>query len=134
MNEVIYVFIIEMIPWPSRLKFIPSVKNYKQDILFLLSWYDEHLKYWKLPNETFYELRPQICLSIYLFWSHGITCGMLFPQPGIKPTPLNCNNRVLTTGLPRRPHRSILKRQSIVYIIFGYQLSNFSLISLEYSE
>ena len=36
MNEVIYVFIIEMILRPSELKFIPSVKNYKQDVFFYL--------------------------------------------------------------------------------------------------
>ena len=53
MNEIIYVFIIEMIPWPSQLKFIPSVKNYKQDVFFYLGDVMNIQNIRGLPNETF---------------------------------------------------------------------------------
>ena len=53
MNEVIYVFIIEMIPWPSQFKFIPSVTNYKQDVFFYLEDMMNIQNIRGLPNETF---------------------------------------------------------------------------------
>ena len=52
MNEVIYVFIIEMIPWPSQFKFIPSVTNYKQDVFFYLEDMMNIQNIRGLPNET----------------------------------------------------------------------------------
>ena len=41
-----------------------------------------------------------VILSIFIFWlCHG-ACGILVPQPGIEPTPLQWKHRVPTTGWP----------------------------------
>ena len=42
-----------------------------------------------------------ILLSVFKFWIFGSeVCGILAPQPGIKPAPLALEGKVLTTGLP----------------------------------
>ena len=50
-----------------------------------------------------------ILLLFYVFWFFGHeACGILAPQPGIKPTPPALEGEVLTTGLPRKSQAPFL--------------------------
>ena len=40
-----------------------------------------------------------ILFYVLVFWGYK-ACGILTPQPGIKPTPPALEGKVLTTGLP----------------------------------
>ena len=40
--------------------------------------------------------------------SFNVTSGILVPQPGIEPCPLNCKADFLTTGQPEKSHSSFI--------------------------
>ena len=66
-------------------------------------------------------LTPNLDYIFNYFWPHLPVCGILVPQPGIKPCPLHWKNRVLTTGLPWKSLDNIFLESSAA---LGWLLAN----------
>ena len=50
-----------------------------------------------------------VILSFFLFKPHHEACGILVPQPWIKPAPLALEGRVLATGLPEKSQEPLFQ-------------------------
>ena len=51
-----------------------------------------------------YNIASILCFGFLAMRSHEV-CGILAPQPGIKPTPLTTEGEVLTTGPPGKSQK-----------------------------
>ena len=53
------------------------------------------------------------CCFCFMFWFFGLgACGILAPQPGIKPIPPALEGEVLTTGPPGESQKMVYKRHT----------------------
>jgi len=65
-----------------------------------------------------YNIASALCFWI---WGHK-ACGILGPQPGVKPVSPALEVEVLTTGLPRKSQLFLFKKCSILLILSGSSL------------
>ena len=72
---------------------------------------------WTLLKSLLNLLQHCFCFMFWLFGQKA--CGMLGPQPGIKPAPLALEGEVLTTGPPGKLH----------FLLYSILLSSYMLTS-----